>query len=157
MRLIRILKFIYKAEHPHFLSVDKSTYVRWKWIIRMVLNMNKNYRHCEILRKKYKMLENFVVIGLKRGENPIKRRTCGYAKEFITIHSEAKCLYCDSKLTVSNATADHIIPISNGGNNAQINIIVCCKSCNSERGNLPFKEYLDMKNPKYKKVKYLFI
>ena len=83
MRLIRILSFIYKAEHPHFLSVDKSTYFRWKWLIKMIVSMNKNYKSCEILRKRYKLLEDFVVIGLKYNGKNVKRRTCGFAKEFL--------------------------------------------------------------------------
>ena len=29
MRLIKILKIIYKAKHPHFLSVDRKLYFRW--------------------------------------------------------------------------------------------------------------------------------
>jgi len=157
MRLIRILKFLYKSEHPHFISVDKTTYFRWKWLIKLTVSMNKNYKSCEILRKKYKMMEDFVVVGLKYNGKNVKRRTSGYAKEFLNTNADAKCLYCESKLTRSNATADHIIPISEGGNNTQINLVVCCKDCNNERGNLPFRDYLNMKNKKYKKIKYIFI
>lgn len=157
MKMIKILKFLYKSEHPHFISVDRKTYFRWKLLIKLAVGLNKNYKSCEILRKKYKMMEDFVVVGLKYNGKNVKRRTSGYAKEFLDDHLGATCLYCDESLTKSNATADHIVPISVGGNNTQINLVVCCKSCNNERGNLPFKEYLHMKNPKYKKVKYLFI
>lgn len=157
MRLIRIIKFLYKSEHPHFISVDRKTYFRWKWILKIAVGLNKNYKSCEILRKKYKMMENFVVVGLKYNGKNVKRRTSGYAKEFLFTHLNAKCLYCESKLTKGNATADHIIPISDGGNNTQVNLIVCCKDCNNERGNMEFNEYLQMKNPKYLKIKRLFI
>ncbi len=119
--------------------------------------MNKNYKSCEVLRKKYKMMEEFVVVGLKYNGKNVKRRTSGYAKEFIISHRDAKCLYCESKLTKSNATADHIVPISDGGNNTQVNLIVCCKDCNNERGNTEFKTYLSMKNKNYKKINRLFI
>jgi 5-methylcytosine-specific restriction endonuclease McrA len=54
-------------------------------------------------------------------------------------------------LNHENATADHIVPISNGGNNCQVNLIVCCKDCNAERGNSEFKSFLFIKNKKYKK------
>ena len=56
MRLFKILKFIYKAEHPHFLSVDTETYSKWKWLIKISVNLNKNYKPCEIFRKKYKVM-----------------------------------------------------------------------------------------------------
>ena len=145
-----------KSEHPHFLSVDIKTYNRWKFLIKLVMKFNKNYKSCEIYRRKYKILENFVVVGLRYNGKNVKRRTSGYAKEFIDSHRNAKCLYCETKLNLENATADHIIPISNGGNNCQVNLIVCCKDCNTERGNLDFMRYLSMKNKKYKNYNKIY-
>ncbi len=146
-----------KSEHPHFLSVDIKTYNRWKFLIKLVMKFNKNYKSCEIYRRKYKILENFVVVGLRYNGKNVKRRTSGYAKEFIDSHRNAKCLYCETKLNLENATADHIIPISNGGNNCQVNLIVCCKDCNTERGNLDFMRYLSMKNKKYKNYNKIIV
>lgn len=157
MRLINILKFINKAEHPHFISIDKDTYSKWKWLIILVMSMNKNYKTCEIFRKKYKIMENFVVIGLKYYGKNVKRRSSGYAKDFLDKNPSSKCIYCETQLTISNVTTDHIIPISNFGNNCQINLLTCCKSCNNERGNMEFNEYLQMKNPKYRKIKNIFL
>jgi len=157
MNLIKILRFLYKSEDSHFLSVDKETYLKYKWLIILSVFMNKKYKSCEIYRKKYKMMEDFVVVGLRYSGKNVKRRTSGYAKEFIDKHKEAKCLYCETKLSDVNATADHIIPISNGGNNCQVNLIVCCKDCNNERGNISFATYISMKNKKYKNIKRLFI
>lgn len=152
MRLIKILKFIYKAEHPHFLSVDKETYFKWKWLIRISVSLNKNYKSCEIFRKKYKIMEDFVVIGLKYNGKNVKRRTSGFAKEFLDENVGANCIYCDTKLDKENATADHIIPISEGGNNCQVNLVVCCKDCNNQRGNLDFKEFMRLKKRDYKNL-----
>ena len=121
------------------------------------MKFNKNYKSCEIYRRKYKILENFVVVGLRYNGKNVKRRTSGYAKEFIDSHRNAKCLYCETKLNLENATADHIIPISNGGNNCQVNLIVCCKDCNTERGNLDFMRYLSMKNKKYKNYNKIIV
>lgn len=153
MRLVKILKFIYKAEHPHFLSVDKETYFQWSWLIKSVVGLNKNYKSCEIFRKKYKIMEDFVVIGLKYNGKNVKRRTSGFAKEFLDENESTDCIYCGTKLDKENATADHIIPISEGGNNCQVNLVVCCKDCNNERGNMDFKTYISIKkkNIKYKK------
>jgi 5-methylcytosine-specific restriction endonuclease McrA len=157
MNLIKTLIFLTKSEHPHFLSVDIKTYNRWKFLIKLVMKFNKNYKSCEIYRRKYKILENFVVVGLRYNGKNVKRRTSGYAKEFIDSHRNAKCLYCETKLNLENATADHIIPISNGGNNCQVNLIVCCKDCNTERGNLDFMRYLSMKNKKYKNYNKIIV
>jgi hypothetical protein len=157
MKLIKILKFLYKSEHPHFVSVDKKTYFRWKLLIRLAMGMNKNYKSCEIFRKKYKIMEDIVIVGLKYSGNNVKRRTSGYAKDFVRSNKNSNCIYCEDKLTFNNATTDHIVPISDGGNNCQVNLIVCCKDCNNERGAMPFFDYLQIKNPKFKKVKRLFI
>ena len=45
---------------------------------------------------------------------------------------------------------DHIIPISDGGNNCQVNLVVCCKDCNNERGNMDFKTYISIKKKNLK-------
>jgi 5-methylcytosine-specific restriction endonuclease McrA len=148
MRLLKILKFVYKAEHPHFLYVDKELYFKWGWLVRMIVSLNKNYKSCEIFRKKYKTMDDFVVIGLKYNGKNVKRRTSGFAKEFLEENKETNCIYCDVELNNENATADHIIPISEGGNNCQVNLVVCCKDCNNQRGNMDFSTFLSFKKKK---------
>jgi 5-methylcytosine-specific restriction endonuclease McrA len=148
MRLIKVLRFLSTSKDSHFLSVDKKTYKRWKYLIIISVKLNKNYKPVEIFRRKFKILEDFVVVGLKYNGKNVRRRTCGFAKEFVEEHLDASCIYCDVKLTTENATADHIVPISEGGNNAQVNLVVCCKDCNNERGNLDFKYYMGKKNSK---------
>jgi hypothetical protein len=145
MNLIKILKFLYKSKDPHFLSVDKKTYQSWKPLIKLMIKFNTSYKPCEIYRKRYKSMEDFVVVGLKFNGKNVKRRTAGFAKEFVEQNRNSKCLYCGVKLHQENATADHIIPISDGGNNCQVNLVVCCKKCNNERGNIDFKSYYRMK------------
>lgn len=155
MLLINKLKIILKSKDSHFLSVDFKTYKRWKWLIRFIILLNKNYKPCEIYRSKFKSLENFVVIGLKYNGKNVRRRTSGWAKTFIKRHRNTKCIYCNIELNDDNATADHIVPISEGGNNAQVNLVVCCKNCNIERGNTEFKKYISSK--KKNKEKYIKI
>lgn len=146
MNIFQVLKFLLTSKHSHFISVDKKTYNKWKFLIKLAVKFNKNYKSVEIFRRKFKVLEDFVVVGLKFSGKNVRRRTSGFAKEFVEQNKDARCLYCDTKLTVENATADHIIPISEGGNNCQVNLVVCCKDCNNERGNLDFKYYLSKKN-----------
>ena len=65
MRLIKVLKFLSTSKDSHFLSVDKKTYKRWKYLIIAAVKINKNYKSVEIFRRKFKVLEDFVVVGLK--------------------------------------------------------------------------------------------
>ena len=148
MNIIKVIKFIGESKDHHFLSVDKKTWKKWFWLIKPTVWMNKNYIPCVIYRKKYKFLENIVVVGLKWNGKNVKRRTSGFAKEFLLENENAKCIYCECNLTNENSTTDHIIPISKHGSNCQVNLIVSCFDCNNERGNLEFEEYLKIKNPK---------
>lgn len=152
MNILQVLSFIKNSEHQHFISVDKKIYRRWKWLIIIAIKLNKNYKSVEIFRRKFKLLEDFVVVGLKYSGKNVRRRTSGFAKEFIDNNKDASCIYCDTKLNYENATADHIIPISKGGNNTQINLVVCCKDCNGERGNMDFNQYMSKKNSR--KIKH---
>jgi hypothetical protein len=151
------LKKIFNSKNEHFLKTDFVFYKRWKLLIKILIYFNNNYIGCEIARKKFKAHRNFIVIGLKWNGKNVKRRAIGFAKEFVNSNIDAKCIYCETKLTEENATTDHIIPIASGGNNCKVNLIVCCQPCNSDRGTTPFKKYLKKKNIKYKKSKYTFI
>lgn len=157
MRILQIIKSIGNPKDQHFLSVPKEVWNKWFWIISPLIWINKDYRFCIIYRKKYKFLNNIVVVGLKWNGKNVKRRTSGFAKQFISENKNARCIYCEQKLTHTNATTDHIIPISEGGNNSQVNLMVCCFDCNNERGSMPFFQYLKMKNSKYKDSKRPFV
>lgn len=157
MNIIEVIKFIRKSKDQHFISVDRKIWNRWSLLIRLAVWSNRNYVPCVIYRKKYKFLENIVVVGLKWNGKNVKRRTSGFAKEFLKDNRNAKCIYCGRKLHPDSATTDHIIPISEGGNNTQVNLVVVCFDCNNERGNMKFVDYLKMKNPKFKNIKKPFI
>lgn len=156
--IFKVLKEIIKAKNPHFLYVSDKTYSKYKYLIKLAVYFNRNYLSCEIFRKKYKHHKKLVIIGLKWYGKNVKRRTNGYAKEIIKGHGgSVPCIYCKNKVTKKNATADHIVPISKGGNNAKVNLIVCCEDCNGERGDQDFYEYLRTKNEKFKNIRKPFI
>ncbi len=157
MNIIEVVKQINKSKDQHFISVPKEFWDKWFWIIYPTVLLNKNYKSCIIYRKKYKFLTNIVVIGLKWSGQNVKRRTAGFAKDFLKTNRNAKCIYCESPLNRGNATTDHIIPISEGGTNAQVNLMVCCFNCNNERGSMKFVDYLRIKNLKYRNKKRPFV
>lgn len=154
---LKQLLFLLNSKHEHFLFVDYEFYKKWGLLIRILVKLNKSYKDCLIFRKKYKIYKNIVVVGLKWSGKNVKRRTTGFAKDFLDETKNPKCIYCNCKLTPTNATTDHIIPISKGGNNTQVNFLVSCLNCNSERGDMDFYRYLKMKNNKFKNIKTIFI
>jgi len=157
MNYLKLLKFLIKAKDQHFLYVTEKQWSNLGLLIQLVIFFNKNYKSCKIYRKKYKFLTNIVVVGLKWSGKNVKRRTSGFAKDFISRNKNTKCIYCEKALDESNATTDHIVPISEGGNNTQVNLLICCFDCNNERGSMKFGEYLKIKNPKYKGIKIPYV
>ena len=146
-KILDTIKSIIKSKSHHHLAVQSDLYKKWNLLIKLSVIINPHYKSCTIYRKKYKESENIVIIGLKYSGKKIKRRTNGFAKKFIQEHPDTKCLYCMNLLTEKNATTDHIVPISHGGNNAQVNLVVCCITCNQERGNMDFYKFKNKKNP----------
>lgn len=52
------------------------------------------------------------------------------------------CYYCKTPITITNATLDHIIPISEcGGYHSYSNCVASCEKCNQEKGNKSVEEF----------------
>lgn len=144
--------FINKNEY--FLFVDFKFYKRWWLLIYIIIFFKRNYKNCLFFRKDYKFYKEIAVVGIRKNSKKIRRRTKGYSKKLLDNHHVSNCIYCKTKLNQENCSVDHILPISKGGNNSKLNLIVVCKDCNNERGNLEFKTYLKLKNEEYKDIKF---
>lgn len=70
-------------------------------------------------------------------------------KQRIALKSNHKCAHCGREVYFGyGATIDHFIPVSKGGTNRDVNLIMLCKECNKEKGDLIFRpgdyaEYLN--------------
>ena len=89
MNIIEVIKFILRSKDQHFISVDKKIWEKWSILIKLFVWLNTNYMSCVIYRKKYKFLENIVIVGLKWNGKNVKRRTSGFAKEFLLENKKA--------------------------------------------------------------------
>ena len=47
--------------------------------------------------------------------------------------SKQICYFCKKKFPISQLTMDHLIPLVRGGKSIKNNIVVSCKSCNSQK------------------------
>lgn len=146
LKIFKKFKRLLNEKHRHFIYLDYNEYKKLGLLYKLALLFNSKYKMCTIFRKKYKFHKKLVIIGLRWYGKNVRRRTNGYAKAWFLDHPNSKCIYCNVKLTKENVTADHILPIAHGGNNCQVNIVVCCKDCNHERGSTDFSEYLKKKN-----------
>lgn len=68
------------------------------------------------------------------------------SKEVILQRQGRRCFYCFHPIspakppqgeTCSQATLDHVVPLSLGGSHTYSNLVACCKECNFFKGNYP--------------------
>ncbi|HEV8385041.1 MAG TPA: HNH endonuclease [Candidatus Acidoferrales bacterium] len=52
------------------------------------------------------------------------------------------CFYCLKDLRPESAAFDHVVPVSNGGDNSFRNVVACCFDCNSRKRNRPAADFL---------------
>ena len=64
-----------------------------------------------------------------------------YRRHLLAIGTDA-CFYCGCGLTDENATLDHVVPRSRGGADAPFNLQLCCKDCNTFKGDRTPLEWL---------------
>lgn len=50
------------------------------------------------------------------------------------------CQYCSVKVSMSNATIDHVIPKSRGGGHTWENLVIACSKCNGKKGSRLLEE-----------------
>lgn len=58
------------------------------------------------------------------------------------------CIYCECPLPRAKATADHIIPRSQGGGTSKENIVASCQLCNEAKGSLSMGQFRKILNDK---------
>ena len=63
-----------------------------------------------------------------------------YSKQNIILRDRRICQYCGKKCEKSNATVDHIVPESRGGETSFLNCVLACKACNSKKQDKTAKE-----------------
>lgn len=68
----------------------------------------------------------------KSKSTPHKRAVSGYTKRMIASKQEWKCLHCNQMLQAS-FEVDHILSLSEGGNNNEGNLVALCRNCHGEK------------------------
>lgn len=57
-----------------------------------------------------------------------------YARE------NGRCAYCGKQISLREATMDHILPRSKGGDDSWTNVALACRGCNLKKGGRTLKE-----------------
>jgi len=64
---------------------------------------------------------------------PLSRRT-------IILRDKCTCQYCGRQLAREEATIDHVVPKSRGGETAWHNVVCACRACNMRKGSRTLAE-----------------
>jgi len=63
-----------------------------------------------------------------------------FSRKNVWVRDEGRCQYCNTQVSLSTFTLDHIDPKSNGGKTSWENVVICCYSCNQKKAEKSLKE-----------------
>lgn len=101
--------------------------------------MNPETRKMKERIQEYKSTHTYTPTNTHTYER-IKRRKRNTKKK---LTGREVCYYCGVKLTRTNASFDHIVPLSRGGEDEKWNLVWCCKKCNMSKGYKLLSEWED--------------
>jgi 5-methylcytosine-specific restriction endonuclease McrA len=63
-----------------------------------------------------------------------RKRVVKFSRENVYTRDHGACQYCATKVSRADATYDHVIPRSQGGQTTWENVVICCTPCNQKKG-----------------------
>ena len=63
-----------------------------------------------------------------------RKRAVRFSRENVYARDHGRCQYCGRPLARPEATYDHVVPCSRGGQTRWENVVICCVPCNQRKG-----------------------
>jgi 5-methylcytosine-specific restriction endonuclease McrA len=82
------------------------------------------------LPTKIRMLSGIIKAKIRKSRYEFNRP----GKRVLWQRDNGRCQYCLAKVSFIDATVDHVIPRSRGGNHSWINLVIACFPCNQKKG-----------------------
>lgn len=54
------------------------------------------------------------------------------------------CTYCGALMTLDTSTIEHVVPLTRGGMDAINNMVLACKQCNADAGNMNIRQKMEL-------------
>lgn len=89
--------------------------------------------HDRIVRSVTVEMKVPAVVQFFREAKP-RRKAVKFSRENVWARDQGRCQYCNTLLTRSEMTYDHVIPKEQGGKTCWENIVSCCEPCNQKKG-----------------------
>ncbi len=66
--------------------------------------------------------------------NRFQKRRVSFNRRNIFARDEGRCQYCGQRFSHSELSLDHVVPLSQGGQNSWRNVVCACTECNKRKG-----------------------
>lgn len=79
-------------------------------------------------------------VAISRHYDRVPKRNIKLSKKNVFRRDGYTCAYSGRKLTASEATVDHVIPRSRGGETSWLNLVTCSRDINIKKGNRSLRD-----------------
>lgn len=102
-------------------------------------------------------LEVASVLRLRLYVNVPRRNPPAWTRRGMLARDNYTCAYCGKRCAESEATVDHVLPVSRGGRSSWSNTVTACSRCNQRKANrLPHEAGMKLLiEPKLPRTRYL--
>lgn len=129
--LVALYKGTVKAVNIEYEGENATNFEPMDWNKWSKLSVGDKYYAVRTVGGNYRIPT--VIICNNYGKIPVKRRTL--SKKNIFERDRGVCQYTGIKLTLRNATIDHVIPRSRGGKHSWDNVVLAHHKANQEKGD----------------------
>ena len=125
-RLLSLLKLKLRRDMCPYSEADKASMSQYQ----LLYTYNEGFRQAQICKARGYRINPDIIDGTLTSKS-VRQVTYMYDD----------CLYCGRAFN-NDRSIDHVHPISLGGMHSFNNVIVCCRSCNQLKRNMPIDEWL---------------
>ena len=140
----RLAQYVKKADKKNGCSavvINAEWYeINKEYCTDIVKKHLPHWKRCEVYRDLHGV-RIAVVIALRSNRKSSSRINKRVVDRAYKQDDNPVCAYTRQEMDRADASAEHIIPLSSGGNNSVWNICVACAELNNNRGNMNFWKY----------------
>jgi 5-methylcytosine-specific restriction endonuclease McrA len=111
--------------------MDVDNYALHSFEAWQELQLNTNDKYIRTTRSFIKVPEIMVLADYER----LPMREVRLTRRNLLIRDNYMCQYTGQKISIDEATVDHVIPRSRGGASTWENLVMCCKDVNSRKAD----------------------
>lgn len=147
----------YNTNTQTILNMNEKIFSEFKWKKGLMINIpgdlnvfiHKNgvvsCKECSLDKRKKKLTHPEYVYHLLNKRKTVRDEVTKEFREMIYLRDRYLCHYCTIENIAHNSvlTLDHIVPVVDGGESTEENVVTSCYYHNKEKGTTPYGIYVD--------------